>query len=207
VLAAECRSCRLLGLAESDEAWCSALSVSSDRQSPLLSLRPTAARFLPDVIRRVRSNPAIGALLLAAVGGLAAAIAFGHSFALEIVVIILAATALLVIAFIAWFGLTVFGARWTVYADRLALRRPGAKPIEIPLGELVSIKLESISGFGIQDPIYVFLDASGSVLFWTVASRWDSGDLELLWKHLGTRPISALNTIVDYQTMPYGRRY
>ncbi len=181
--------------------------MNSDRQSPLLELQPTAARFLPEAIRRVRSNPAIGALLLAAVGGLGAAIAFGHSFALEIVVIALAATALLAVTFIAWFGLTVFCARWTVYADRLALMRPGAKPIEIPFGELASIRLESIRGFGMQDPIYVFLDASGSLLFWTVASRWDSGDLELLWKHLGIRPVSAPSTIVDYKTMPYRRRY
>lgn len=181
--------------------------MDSDRQSPLLKLRPTAARFFPDAIHRLRSNPGIGALLIAALASLGAVIAMGHAFALQVVAITLAATVLAVIAFGAWFALTVFGARWSVYADRLVLTRPGIKPIEIPLGQVASIRLESIGYFGMQDPIYVFLDAGGSVLFWTVASRWNSGDLELLWKHLGKRPITALSTVVDYQSMPYGRRY
>lgn len=183
------------------------VSVDSDRQTPLLELQPTAARFCPDAMRRLRSTPGIRALLIAALAGLGAAVAFGHTFALQVVAITLAATVLLAIAFIAGFALTVFGTRWTVYADRLVLTRPGAKPIAIPLIELASIRLESISGFGMQDPIYVFLDAAGSVLFWTVASRWDSGDLQVLWKHLGIRPVSALSSVVDYQSMPYGRRY
>lgn len=182
-------------------------SVNTDSPSPVLELQPTTARFLPDGIRRLRSNPRIGALLIAALAGLGAAIAFGHTFASEVVAITLGATALAAIVFVLWFVLTVFGARWTVYADRLVLTRPGAKTLEIPLLQVASIRLESISGFGMQDPIYVFLDSAGSVLFWTVANRWDSRDLELLWKHLDKRPVSAMSSVVDYQSMPYGRRY
>lgn len=176
-------------------------------ESPVLELRPVASRFIPDAFRRARSNSVIRALLLAGLAGLGAAIAFGHSSALMVVEIALAATVLLAFGVLGWFALTVFGAQWTVYPDRLVVRRPGAKQLRIPLSDVAAVRLESISGFGMNEPILVLLDASGGVLLWTVASRWVDNDLNQLWTQLRRRPTEALGTVVDYQTMPYDRRY
>lgn len=202
------RDVRELRLAGCHAAWHLGLvGVDSDAQSPLLELRPIARRFLPDALRRGRSSPAIAFVLLAGLAGLAAAIASIHSWALQITVAIGAAVLVGLVYLVVWYWFAVFGARWTLYSDRLVVSRPGAKRLQIPLGELAMIRLEAIGGFGIQDPIYVFLDAPGSVLLWTVAGRWDGQDLEQLWNQLGRRPTNALTTVVDYQTMPYDRRY
>jgi len=176
--------------------------------APLVELRPRANRFWPDTLRRFRSGRGVGALLAAALAGLGGAVAYGHNLSpLIIVGITVAVTGVLVVIVYGWFAVAVLGTRWTLYPDRLVVRRPGAKELHIPLKDLSTVRLESVSGFGMQDPIYVFLDADSNVLFWSVASRWSDVDLRQLWKRLDLEPVNALNKVNEFQAMPYDRRY
>ena len=163
---------------------------------------------MPDALHRLRSSPSLIRLFVAALATLAAAATYGYTSSPVIIAgIVAATTALAIVIFGAWFAVTVFGARWTVYHDRLVVQRPGAPRLEIPVADLSAVRLESISGFGMPEPILKFVDASGGIVFWTVASRWSDGDLSKLWQCLHLEPVNALDSVNDFQAMPYDRRY
>jgi hypothetical protein len=164
------------------------------KEAPVLELRPATRLFMRDAVRRARSDPAIASLLFAGLAGLGAAIAFGRSSALMIVGITLAATVLLALAVLGWFALTVFGARWSCTRTDWSC----ADPVQRGVSDLAAVKLESIGGFGMRDPILVFLDGGGGVLLWTVASRWADADLNQYGcgSGSGRRTLSALSSTV-----------
>ena len=182
--------------------------MSSDLLSPVLDLRPTARRFLPDALRRLRSTPAIWLPVLAGLAAIGVTIAFGHSWAMRDVGIAVVVAILLGVAYLlVWYRFAVFGTRWRLYVNLLSVSRPGARELTIPLKDVAAVRLETIAYMGIQDPVLVFEDRSGTILFWTVAGRWANSDLDQLWTRLGFKPTVGLGTIHDYQTMPYDRRY
>jgi hypothetical protein len=179
---------------------------SQKAPAPALELRPRADRFFPDTLVRLRSGPGIVAIGIAALAGLAAVFAFSHG-SLRIVGAVLVATVIAIIVAYAWFSASVLGTRWMLYSDRLEVRRPVANEMRVPLGDISEVRLESISGFGMHEPIYVFRDHNAHLIFWTVARRWSEDDLHGLWDRLGLRPIDSLCTVNDFETLPYDRRY
>src|SRR6266853_3376870 len=174
---------------------------SGPPQHTELELRPRADRFVRDALHRLRVSPSLGMLFAAALAALAAALAYGHVLSpLIIATVVAATTALGIVILGAWFAIAVFGTRWTMYHDRLVVRRPGAPRLEVPVDDLSAVRLESISGFGLHEPILKFVNKSGGIIFWTVASRWSDSDLSKLWRRLGLQPVNALDSVNDFQT-------
>ena len=101
----------------------------------------------------------------------------------------------------------LLGTQWTLYSDKLVLRRPGAKTLELQRSDIFEVRRESISGFGTSEPIYVFEDARHHLVFWTVARSWKEGDLRDLWQRLGVEPIDAQRDVLPFETLPYDRRF
>jgi hypothetical protein len=177
--------------------------------SPILLLRPRA-NFLPDTVRRARANPSfVVSIIVTALAGFGAVLAFGHKFvnAVVIVATIGIATAAGVLLLYGWLFAMLLGSRWSLFPDRLLLTRPGANELEIPRSAIAQVRLVTVTGLGMQDPIYLFVDRSGQLLFWTVARRWMEDDLRRLWDLLGVRPIPAQDGIHPYETLPYDHRY
>ena len=111
-------------------------------------------------------------MLVACVGALGAALAFGHAVpVLALVTLIVGAFAVSLATLVIWFRLTVLGSRWMLFSDRLVVQRPGAPGLDFPLADLGGVRLESISGFGMQEPILKFVDDRDRLIFWTLASR------------------------------------
>jgi hypothetical protein len=194
--------------AKSRPVWLSLEVSGIQDQPPVLELRPSVHRYLSDVVGRTRLPGAIGALLLAALAGAGAAFAFGHGFlGWPAVVAIATSTVLLALMTASWFAAIVLGTRWTVYGDRLVMRRPVARQVTIRREDIARVRLELISGFGMQEPIYVFEGNAGRILFWTVAKRWSDGDLNHLWVELGLSPIDSIDIVQPFESMPYDRRW
>jgi hypothetical protein len=177
-------------------------------QVPVLELRPSVHKYLSDVLGWSSLPGTIGTLLLAALGAAGAAFAFGHRcLGWPAVVGIASSVVLLALITAGWFAAIVLGARWTVYGDRLVMRRPVARQVTIRREDIARVCRELISGLGLLEPIYVYEDSAGGILFWTVAKRWSDADLNHLWIELGLKPIDSMDNVQPFESMPYDRRW
>ena len=140
--------------------------------------------------------------------GLGAALAFGHKLGpLPILGAVAVATVLLGFAVWSRVYLSLLGTRWTLFSDNLVVKRPGARDLSIRRSDIAGVRFETISGFGMEDAIYVIFDASGGTLLWTVAKRWSKDELNQLWSNLGIDPVDARSQVRPFEEMPYDRRY
>jgi hypothetical protein len=160
------------------------------------------------MVRRPKSFGTIGALLVAALASTGAALAFGHKYLSWGGIFVVAMIVVLPpIGMFVWFTWNLLGTRWTLFEDRLEMRMPIAKTATVRRADIARVRRESISGFGIQEPIYVFEDRFGRLLFWTSARSWSDKDVDSLWAHLGVNPIDAIEVVRSYETLPYDRRW